>query len=88
MQVGFSSPAQPEMISDLGLTLAQFSVFGSILNFGAMMGAVLSGRIADRFGRRGAMALSELLCIAGCLVIVFAKVLSILIPPVNMLVCI
>uniref|UniRef100_A0A803KP98 Major facilitator superfamily (MFS) profile domain-containing protein n=2 Tax=Chenopodium quinoa TaxID=63459 RepID=A0A803KP98_CHEQI len=39
-----------------------------------MMGAVVSGRIADNFGRRGAMALSELLCLVGSLTIVFAKV--------------
>ncbi|CAO2836785.1 unnamed protein product [Amaranthus hypochondriacus] len=72
--VGFSSPAESGMISDLGLTLAQYSVFGSILTIGAMIGAILSGRIADRFGRKGAMAFSELLCFVGCLAIVFAKV--------------
>ncbi|KAL2901920.1 Sugar transporter ERD6-like 5 [Bienertia sinuspersici] len=39
-----------------------------------MIGAILSGWIEDHFGRRGAMAFSELLCIVGCLAIVFAKV--------------
>ncbi|KAL2903039.1 Sugar transporter ERD6 [Bienertia sinuspersici] len=61
----------------------QYSVFGSILTIGAMIGAILSGWIEDHFGRRGgelfcismiAMAFSELLCIVGCLAIVFAKV--------------
>ncbi|XP_021742463.1 LOW QUALITY PROTEIN: sugar transporter ERD6-like 5 [Chenopodium quinoa] len=72
--VGFSSPAESGMISETTLNGEQYSVFGSILTIGAMMGAVVSGRIADRFGRRGAMAFSELLCLVGSLTIVFAKV--------------
>ncbi|KAL2905361.1 Sugar transporter ERD6-like 5, partial [Bienertia sinuspersici] len=51
----------------------QYSVFGSILIIGAVIGAILSGKIVDHFGRRGAMAFSELLCIVGCFTIVFAK---------------
>jgi SP family facilitated glucose transporter-like MFS transporter 8 len=31
----------------------QYSVFGSILTIGAMLGAIVSGSIADRAGRRG-----------------------------------
>ncbi|XP_074292759.1 sugar transporter ERD6-like 5 isoform X2 [Silene latifolia] len=72
--VGFSSPAESGMISDLGLTLAQYSIFGSTMTIGAMIGAVISGRVADHVGRRAAMGLSELLCIAGWLSIVLAKV--------------
>lgn len=30
----------------------QFSVFGSIMTIGGMLGAILSGKIADIFGRR------------------------------------
>jgi len=30
----------------------QYSIFGSILTIGAMIGAVVSGRIADYAGRR------------------------------------
>jgi MFS family permease len=33
--------------------LMQYSVFGSILTIGAMLGAIVSGSIADRAGRRG-----------------------------------
>ncbi|KAL8265827.1 hypothetical protein R6Q59_003171 [Mikania micrantha] len=50
--VGFSSPAQTEIMNDLGLSLEEYSVFGSILTIGAMVGAVMSGKIADRLGRR------------------------------------
>ncbi|KAK9735385.1 hypothetical protein RND81_04G202800 [Saponaria officinalis] len=72
--VGYSSPAESGMISDIGLTLAQYSVFGSIMTIGAMIGAVISGRIADHFGRRAAMGFSELLCLAGWIAIVLSKV--------------
>ncbi|KAJ9565070.1 hypothetical protein OSB04_001036 [Centaurea solstitialis] len=50
--VGFSSPAQTGIMDDLGLSLEEYSVFGSILTIGAMIGAVMSGKIADKFGRR------------------------------------
>lgn len=30
----------------------QFSTFGSILNVGCMFGAIISGRLADYFGRK------------------------------------
>lgn len=32
---------------------AQFSFFGSVLTIGGLVGAALSGRFADLFGRRG-----------------------------------
>jgi len=31
----------------------QYSLFGSILSFGAMVGAITSGPIADYIGRKG-----------------------------------
>lgn len=31
---------------------AQFSVFGSLLTFGGMIGAIFSATIADSFGRK------------------------------------
>lgn len=35
------------------LFVMQYSLFGSILTIGAMVGAIMSGRIADYTGRRG-----------------------------------
>ncbi|CAN4093159.1 unnamed protein product [Withania somnifera] len=51
----------------------QFSLFGSILTFGAMIGAITSGPIADYIGRKGAMRMSSAFCVAGWLAIYFAQ---------------
>ncbi|KAL3516159.1 hypothetical protein ACH5RR_023061 [Cinchona calisaya] len=71
--VGFSSPAQSGIIVDLGLSLAEYSLFGSIWTIGAMLGAIMSGKIADIFGRRATMGFSELFCLVGWTAISFSK---------------
>ncbi|KAL1811802.1 hypothetical protein ACET3Z_021867 [Daucus carota] len=71
--IGFSSPAQTGIMDDLGLTLAEYSLFGSIMTIGAMLGAVMSGKLADLFGRRGAMGFSEMFCLLGWAGILFSK---------------
>ncbi|KAF7006000.1 hypothetical protein CFC21_021071 [Triticum aestivum] len=73
ISVGYSSPSQEGIMRDLHLSLAEYSVFGSILTIGAMLGAILSGTIADWVGRRCAMAISDVFCILGYLLIVFSK---------------
>ncbi|KAJ4778112.1 Major facilitator superfamily protein [Rhynchospora pubera] len=71
--VGFSSPTQAQIREDLNLSLGEFSVFGSIVTLGALLGAVASGRITDLLGRKGAMRSSAIVCIIGWLAIYFAK---------------
>ncbi|XVE65697.1 hypothetical protein DITRI_Ditri08aG0020400 [Diplodiscus trichospermus] len=71
--VGYSAPTQSAIREDLNLSLAEFSMFGSILTIGAMLGAVSSGRIADLIGRKGAMRLSAVFCIVGWLAVYFSK---------------
>ncbi|PWA67279.1 major facilitator, sugar transporter-like, Major facilitator superfamily domain protein [Artemisia annua] len=71
--VGFSSPAQIGIMHDLGLSLEEYSVFGSIMTIGAMIGAVLSGKISDHFGRRMTMGLSEMFCLLGWLTIRYSE---------------
>ncbi|GKB50708.1 sugar transporter ERD6-like protein 5 [Tanacetum coccineum] len=50
--VGYSSPAQIGIMQDLSMSLEEYSVFGSIMTIGAMVGAIMSGKIADKLGRR------------------------------------
>ncbi|XP_051127721.1 sugar transporter ERD6-like 16 isoform X2 [Andrographis paniculata] len=71
--VGYSSPTQSAIRDDLDLSLSQFSMFGSIITIGAMIGAITSGRVADFIGRKGAMRLSALFCITGWLAVYFSK---------------
>ncbi|XWS58250.1 hypothetical protein CRYUN_Cryun08bG0017900 [Craigia yunnanensis] len=72
--VGYSSPAQSGIMEDLGLTTEEYSVFSSILSIGAMLGAVLSGRIADLIGRRAGMGIAQIFCLSGWLAIAFSEV--------------
>ncbi|KAK9945440.1 hypothetical protein M0R45_010957 [Rubus argutus] len=70
---GFSSPTQAAITEDISLSLAEYSMFGSILTFGAMIGAITIGPIADFIGRKGAMRVSSAFCVAGWLAIYFAE---------------
>ncbi|XP_010660065.1 sugar transporter ERD6-like 5 isoform X5 [Vitis vinifera] len=72
--VGYSSPAESGIVNDLGLSTAEYSIFGSILTIGGMIGAVMSGKIADLIGRRGAMWVSEFFCTIGWIAIAFSEV--------------
>ncbi|KAK3041422.1 hypothetical protein RJ639_000399, partial [Escallonia herrerae] len=72
---GFSSPTKTAIRQDLNLSLAEYSLFGSILTFGAMVGAITSGPIADLIGRKGAMRMSSGFCAAGWLAIYFAQLM-------------
>ncbi|ESW19840.1 hypothetical protein PHAVU_006G159600 [Phaseolus vulgaris] len=71
--VGYSAPTQAAIREDLNLSLAEFSMFGSLVTIGAMLGAMTSGRITDFFGRKGAMRISTGFCIAGWLAVFFSK---------------
>ncbi|CAL0301206.1 unnamed protein product [Lupinus luteus] len=71
--VGYSAPTQAAIREDLNLSLAEFSLFGSLVTIGAMLGAITSGRLTDFIGRKGALRVSAGFCIAGWLAIFFSK---------------
>ncbi|XP_033147741.1 sugar transporter ERD6-like 9 [Brassica rapa] len=50
--LGFTAGTMSSIMEDLDLSIAQFSVFGSLLTFGGMIGAIFSATIADAFGRK------------------------------------
>ncbi|CAH8251632.1 unnamed protein product [Arabidopsis lyrata] len=70
---GYSSVAQTGIINDLGLSVAQYSMFGSIMTFGGMIGAIFSGKVADLMGRKGTMWFAQIFCIFGWLAVAFAN---------------
>ncbi|XP_048132683.1 sugar transporter ERD6-like 5 [Rhodamnia argentea] len=70
---GYSSPAESGIMEDLGLSTAAYSLFGSIITIGGVIGALVNGRMTDMMGRRSTMGISQIFCAAGWLSIAFAK---------------
>nr|VDD39037.1 unnamed protein product [Brassica oleracea] len=71
--VGYTSGAEIGIMQDMGLSIAEFSAFGSFCTLGAAVGALFTGKMAIMLGRRGTMWVSNILCITGWLSIAFAK---------------
>ncbi|KAH8507396.1 hypothetical protein H0E87_009793 [Populus deltoides] len=72
--IGYSSPAEYGVLADLSLSMAEYSVFGSMLAVGGMIGALMCGKTADYFGHRTTMWIINVFFILGWLAIAFTKV--------------
>jgi MFS family permease len=59
--------------AESGTVFFQFSTFGSILNVGCMLGAILSGKIADYLGRKHALLVAVVPELVGWILIVFGQ---------------
>ncbi|KAL1811797.1 hypothetical protein ACET3Z_021862 [Daucus carota] len=70
---GYSSAAEAGIVADMGLSTAQYSLFGSIMTFGSMFSATACGKLADLLGRKRAMLLMDIFFILGWSAIIFAE---------------
>ncbi|KAJ0014743.1 hypothetical protein Pint_19956 [Pistacia integerrima] len=67
---GYSSPAESGIREDLGLSVAAYSVFGSVMTIGGLGGSLVNGKIADLIGRRKALWLADFFFIMGTPIVV------------------
>ncbi|KAF8012514.1 hypothetical protein BT93_I0617 [Corymbia citriodora subsp. variegata] len=70
---GYSSPTEEDIMSDLGLSVSQYSIFGSLVNVGGMIGAIMSGQMAEYIGRKGSLMIAAVPNVLGWLAISFTK---------------
>ncbi|KAL0846394.1 hypothetical protein Bca101_019640 [Brassica carinata] len=71
--VGYTAPTQSSIMKDLNLSIADCSLFGSILTVGLILGALICGKLTDLAGRVNTMWITNILVIIGSFAIAFAK---------------
>ncbi|AAB70415.1 Similar to Beta integral membrane protein (gb/U43629) [Arabidopsis thaliana] len=72
LKMSYSSPAQSKIMEELGLSVADYSFFTSVMTLGGMITAAFSGKIAAVIGRRQTMWIADVFCIFGWLAVAFA----------------
>ncbi|VVB07804.1 unnamed protein product [Arabis nemorensis] len=66
--VGYTAPTQSSIMKDLNLSVADYSLFGSILTVGLILGALVCGKLTDL-----TIWITNILFVIGWLAIAFAK---------------
>ncbi|CAH2038526.1 unnamed protein product [Thlaspi arvense] len=69
--MSYSSPAQSKIMEELGLSVADYSFFTSVMTLGGMITAAVSGKLAALIGRRRTMWISDVCCTFGWLAVAF-----------------
>ncbi|XP_010432328.1 PREDICTED: sugar transporter ERD6-like 15 [Camelina sativa] len=71
--IGYSAPTQSGIMQDLNLSIADYSLFGSILTVGLILGALVCGKLTDLVGRVYTIWITNILFVIGWFAIAFAK---------------
>ncbi|XP_024009987.1 LOW QUALITY PROTEIN: sugar transporter ERD6-like 14 [Eutrema salsugineum] len=71
--LGYTAPTQSRIMRDLNLSIADFSLFGSILTVGVILGALICGKLADLVGRVYTVWITNIMVLIGWFSIAFAK---------------
>ncbi|KAL9816427.1 putative major facilitator, sugar transporter, major facilitator superfamily [Arabidopsis thaliana] len=71
--IGYSAPTQTSIMKDLNLSIADYSLFGSILTVGLILGALICGKLTDLVGRVKTIWITNILFVIGWFAIAFAK---------------
>ncbi|CAA7054309.1 unnamed protein product [Microthlaspi erraticum] len=71
--VGYTAPTQSSIMKDLNLSIADFSLFASILTVGLIIGALICGKLTDLVGRVYTLLITNILVLIGWFAIALAK---------------
>ncbi|CAL1398278.1 unnamed protein product [Linum trigynum] len=71
--IGYTSPAEYQIIEELGISVVEYSVSGSMMVVGGLVGSLVGGKITEHIGRKRTMLVLDVLFIVGWLTIASAK---------------
>ncbi|CAL1398277.1 unnamed protein product [Linum trigynum] len=71
--IGYTSPVEYQIIEELGISVGQYSVSGSMLVVGGLVGSLVGGKITEQIGRKRTILVLDVLFIVGWLTIASAK---------------
>ncbi|CAI0407633.1 unnamed protein product [Linum tenue] len=60
--IGYTSPVEYQIIGELGLSVDEYSVFGSMMVVGGLAGSLVGGKITELSGRRRVRMITTLNC--------------------------
>ena len=76
------SPSVPLLAREMGITKAQAGLHGTAMAAGTVVTALISARLAERFGRRATLLLASSLLAGGVLALISGRTLAVTLPSV------